>query len=72
MHLRSISKLYIQDACINKRDNELGLGRSSCPPALKPRIAAVLPASLCSRMVSNTTSTSWMLPLSSPDNLTVA
>ncbi len=31
MHLRSISKLYIQDACINKRDNELGLGSIQLP-----------------------------------------
>ena len=29
--LRSISKLYVQDACINKRDNELGLGSVQIP-----------------------------------------
>ena len=29
--LRSISKLYIQDACINKRDNEVGLSSIQLP-----------------------------------------
>lgn len=31
VHLRSISKLYVQDACINKRDNELGLSSIQLP-----------------------------------------
>ncbi len=29
--LCSISKLYVHDACINKRDNELGIGSVQVP-----------------------------------------
>ena len=29
--LCSISKLYVQDSCINKRDNELGIGSVQVP-----------------------------------------
>ena len=28
----SISKLYVQDACVNRRDNELGLSSVQIPP----------------------------------------
>lgn len=29
--MRSVSKLYVQDACINRRDNELGLESVQVP-----------------------------------------
>ncbi len=64
MHMHSVSKLYVQDACINKRDNELGLDSIQVPLCAEAKDST---ATVCQSVFSDgaqLSSLSCCIPLS--------